>query len=212
MDNFFFDFDNTLADSSNVAVVATQRAYQARNLAIPTRAAIVDYMGVPIEVSFAKMAQETLSVAELAALFTEFRQQYQQAERAGMTIFPGMATTIDALKTQGKQLFVASSKHSVPLQRNLEQIGLGQSFTAICGSDMVAHYKPAPDGILNLLKRFDLDPQRSVMIGDAKYDIQMGRRAGVATAGAMWGAADPVAVKEEQPIYVLATPAALLNL
>ncbi|KRL93142.1 HAD family hydrolase [Levilactobacillus hammesii] len=212
MDNFFFDFDNTLADSSNVAVVATQQAYVAKGLVAPTREAIVGYMGVPIEVSFAQMATVPLSTPELEALFTEFRQQYQRAERTGITVFEGIPATITTLNARGKRLYVVSSKHSTPLQRNLDQVGLGQSFAAICGSDRVAHYKPAPDGILDLMARFDLDPQHSVMIGDAKYDIRMGHNAGVATAGAMWGAADPASVKAEKPTYLLDTPAALLEL
>lgn len=212
MDNFFFDFDNTLADSSNVAVLATQRAYTTKGLVAPTREAIVSYMGVPIEVSFAKMATVSLDDAELEDLFAEFRQQYQRAETTGITLFDGMASTIAELNRRGKRLYVVSSKNSVPLQRNLDQVGLGQSFVAISGSDMVAHYKPAPDGVRNLLQRFDLDATHSVMIGDAKYDIRMGHNAGVATAGAMWGAADPAAVKAEKPTYLLDTPAELLNL
>lgn len=212
MDNFFFDFDNTLANSSNVAVLATQRAYTAKGLAAPTREAIISYMGVPIEVSFAKMATVSLDDTALEDLFTEFREQYQRAETTGITLFDGMAATIAELNRRGKRLYVVSSKNSVPLQRNLDQVGLGQSFAAISGSDMVAHYKPAPDGVRNLLQRFDLDATHSVMIGDAKYDIRMGHNAGVATAGAMWGAADPAAVKAEKPTYLLDTPAELLNL
>lgn len=97
MDNFFFDFDNTLADSSNVAVLATQRAYTAKGLTMPTREAIVGYMGVPIEVSFAKMATVSLDDATLEDLFTEFRKQYQRAETTGITLFDGMAATIAEL-------------------------------------------------------------------------------------------------------------------
>ena len=57
MRNFLFDFDSTLADTRDVAVTATQKAYALKGLAIPSREAVVSYMGVPIEVSFAKMAQ-----------------------------------------------------------------------------------------------------------------------------------------------------------
>ncbi|UIF29705.1 HAD family hydrolase [Levilactobacillus brevis] len=212
MDNFFFDFDNTLVDSSEAAVRATQQAYALQGLTVPTRAAIVGYMGVPIEVSFAKMAAETLTDSDLEVLFTVFRQQYQLAERTGMTPFAGMTATLATLRERGKRLFVVSSKHSEPLRRNLAQAGFTGTFVAVCGSDMVANYKPAPDGVLNLLDRFGLDPQVSVMIGDAKYDIQMGQRAGAATAGALWGAADPAALRAEHPTALLATPTELLNL
>lgn len=212
MHNFLFDFDSTLADTRDVAVMATQKAYEAKGLAIPSREAVVSYMGVPIEVSFAKMATESLSEAALTDLYTEFRAQYHEAEKLGISLFDGMGATLATLKNQGARLFVVSSKHSVPLQRNLDQIGLGQTFEAISGSDTVTHYKPAPDGILSLLQRFDLDAKQSVMIGDAKYDMQMGNNAGIATAAAMWGAADPASVKAEQPTYLLQTPSELLTI
>lgn len=212
MHNFLFDFDSTLADTRDVAVLATQKAYEVKGLTPPSREAVVSYMGVPIEVSFAKMATESLSDAALAELYTEFRAQYHEAEKLGITLFTGMAEALTALKKRGEHLYVVSSKHSVPLQRNLDQLGLGQTFEAISGSDTVAHYKPAPDGILSLLDRFGLAANESVMIGDAKYDMQMGNNAGIATAAAMWGAADPVSVKAEQPTYLLRTPADLLTI
>lgn len=212
MHNFFFDFDSTLADTRNVAVIATQRAFAARGLTQPSRAAVVSYMGVPIEVSFAKMADHALTAAELESLYTTFREQYQQAEQLGISLFTGMADTLSELKARGERLYVVSSKHSVPLQRNLDQVGLGTTFAAISGSDTVANYKPAPDGILNLVDRFDLIAAESVMIGDAKYDMQMGHNAGVATAAALWGAADPASVKAEEPTYLLQTPMELLTI
>jgi len=212
MHNFFFDFDSTLADTRNVAVIATQRAFAARGLTQPSRAAVVSYMGVPIEVSFAKMADHALTAAELESLYTTFREQYQQAEQLGISLFTGMADTLSELKARGERLYVVSSKHSVPLQRNLEQVGLGTTFAAISGSDTVANYKPAPDGILNLVDRFDLVAAESVMIGDAKYDMQMGHNAGVATAAALWGAADPESVRAEEPTYLLRTPMELLTI
>ncbi|MFC6207100.1 HAD family hydrolase [Levilactobacillus tongjiangensis] len=212
MHNFFFDFDSTLADTRNVAVIATQRAFAARGLTQPSRATVVSYMGVPIEVSFAKMADRALTAVELETLYTTFREQYQQAEQLGISLFTGMADTLSELKARGERLYVVSSKHSVPLQRNLEQVGLGTTFAAISGSDTVANYKPAPDGILNLLDRFDLMAAESVMIGDAKYDMQMGHNAGVATAAALWGAADPESVKAEEPTYLLQAPMELLTI
>ncbi|WP_367295838.1 HAD family hydrolase [Levilactobacillus yonginensis] len=212
MHNFFFDFDSTLADTRNVAVAATQQAFTVSGLTQPSRAAVVSYMGVPIEVSFAKMADHALTATELKALYATFREQYQQAEQLGIALFAGMADTLSELKSRGDRLYVVSSKHSVPLQRNLEQVGLGTTFAAISGSDTVANYKPAPYGILNLLNRFDLVAAESVMIGDAKYDMQMGHRAGVATAAAMWGAADPNSVKAEEPTYLLQAPAELLTI
>ncbi|HIW71233.1 MAG TPA: HAD family hydrolase [Candidatus Levilactobacillus faecigallinarum] len=211
MQNFFFDFDGTLADTRAVAVTATQKAFAAKGLTEPSDDVVAGYMGIPIEVSFDKMADRPLTAAEHEPLYQEFRRQYGLAD-SQIKIFDGMADTLAELKHRGARLFVVSSKHSTPLQRNLNQIGLGATFEALCGSDTVAHYKPAPDGILNLLDRYDLQPEQSVMIGDAIYDIQMGQNAHVNTAAAMYGAADPAAVRAQQPTFFLEHPTDLLTI
>ncbi|WP_252902762.1 HAD hydrolase-like protein [Paucilactobacillus hokkaidonensis] len=54
MENYIFDFDGTLADSGQAAVLATQSAFKEFNLATPTTSQIEYYMGIPIEVSFKK--------------------------------------------------------------------------------------------------------------------------------------------------------------
>jgi D-glycero-D-manno-heptose 1,7-bisphosphate phosphatase len=41
--------------------------------------------------------------------------------------------------------------------------------------------KPAPGLIVGLARDFDVDPARSVMVGDRWRDIEAGRRAGCAT-------------------------------
>lgn len=210
MQNFFFDFDGTLADTRAVAVTATQKAFAIQGLTAPTSPVVASYMGVPIEVSFAKMADRPLDDAAREALYHEFRHQYDLAD-SEITLFPGMLETLQALTDQGKQLFVVSSKHSTPLKRNLAQVGITAFFKDVCGSDMVAHYKPAPDGILDLLARYDLRAADSVMIGDAIYDIQMGQNAQTTTAAALWGAADPTAVRAQQPTYLLQAPNDLLK-
>ena len=48
--------------------------------------------------------------------------------------------------------------------------------------------------------------------GKILNDMQMGHNAGVVTAAAMWGAADPASVKAEKPTYLLSKPEDLLTI
>jgi len=41
--------------------------------------------------------------------------------------------------------------------------------------------KPKPGMILNAIKEFNLDPEKSVLIGDSERDIKAGKRAGIGT-------------------------------
>lgn len=55
MENYMFDFDGTLADSGETAVLATQATFKDFGLSLPSSDQIRGYMGIPIEKSFPLM-------------------------------------------------------------------------------------------------------------------------------------------------------------
>lgn len=213
MDNFIFDFDGTLANSGKTGELATQSAFTEFGLKEPTSEDINYYMGIPIEVSFKKMApNKKFSDTEFESLLSIFRKNYKNLETRNLSLFDGIFDSLKELNSRKNKLFVVSSKHSTALTRNLESLRINQFFDGVIGSDQVKNFKPAPDGVLETLNKFNLAPDKSIMIGDAIFDLQMGKSAGVHTAGVIWGAHDVGALKQEQPDYILSSPKELLKL
>lgn len=114
------------------------------------------------------------------------------------------------LKLAGKQLFVCSSKTHPEIAHNLENLGLLDLFVDFVGADEVVNYKPASDEIDLLVKRHGLNLSESVMLGDAKYDIRIGKNAGCATCACTWGAFDPASLKKEKADYTVDYPLEIL--
>lgn len=213
MENYIFDFDGTLANSGQAAILATQVAFKEFNLAIPTTSQIEYYMGIPIEVSFKKMAaNHVFSDQSFTDLLNVFRRQYQIAEQTNLTLFPQMKSILQQLVNNQKRLFVVSSKHSTPLQRNLVQLHIDKYFQSVVGSDQVTHFKPAPDGVLKVLNQYSLSKNNSIMIGDAVFDLQMGQAAGIHTCGVTWGAHPVSELGKQHPDYLLNTVSELLTI
>lgn len=212
MKNYIFDFDGTLANSGKTAVYATQAAFEQFGLSIPDESLIEHYMGIPIEVSFKNMADRTLNELEFLDLLRKFRDFYKEYEIQYLTLFPNMMNTIIKLFNSGKDLFVVSSKHSTALLRNLKQLEIHQFFKDVSGSDQVVNFKPAPDGILNIIEKYSLDKEDTIMIGDAIFDIQMGKAAGINTCGVTWGAHNVDVLKNENPSYLINNVSELLEL
>lgn len=210
--NYFFDFDKTLADSGDVSVSALQRAFKNAHLEVPATDLVLSYMGIPAEVSVKEMASETLSDAQVQTICADFRSIYQAKEAATTTLYPGIADMLVALDARGKNLFIVSSKETAALKRNLKHLGILSRFKEVLGCDLVQHYKPAPDGVLLLLDRYTLDKATSLMIGDAKYDIQMGKAAGIQTCGATWGAFDVKGLQQEHPTFLIDQPKEILTI
>lgn len=212
METFLFDFDNTLADSGEASIMAVQKVFGDAAKPVPTRDMIFSEMGLPIETSFPIWENLDKNDVQLQKMYAEFREYYPTIEDRNTKLFPGIKETLGELKGAGHSLYVVSSKGSDSLGRNLDKLRIGQYFTDLIGSDLVANYKPAPDGILNLVDHYHVNKQQAVMIGDAVFDLQTGKRAGVNTAAAGWGAYDIHAIKAERPTYLLEQPQQLLDI
>lgn len=212
LENYLFDFDGTIADSGETGIIAVQKAFVDYGLEKPTAESVRYYMGVPIETFFPKISNRELNDAEWEEVFAIFRQYYSELELEITQLFPGMKETLMQLVEDGKRLFVVSSKNSVSLNRNLENLGIADLFTDTIGSDQVENYKPAPDGINILANRHDLDKAKTVMIGDAKYYLQMGKAAEVKTCGCAWDTYDIELLKKEEPDYLLEKVEKLLEI
>ncbi len=153
MDAYIFDFDGTLANSGSTGILATQAAFQQFNLSIPSNETINYYTGIPIEKSFKKMAVgHTFKEEEFDELLSAFRKYYKAYEQENLTLFPQIKEVLQNLRHSGKKLYVVSSKHSTALKRNLKFLEIASYFEGVIGSDQVENYKPAPDGVLYIVK------------------------------------------------------------
>ena len=206
-----FDFDGTLADSGAVVTVATQKAFIKNNLPAPTKQQVLDYMGLPIETFFPMLAPLAPQKV-LNQLYDDFRTFCAQNEDAGTKFFDGVIPTLKQLHDSGKDLFILSSNSSATIYHHLKRFKIDQLFTEVVGSDMVKNFKPNPESVNRVVHDFNLNRQQCVMIGDARYDLQMGKNAAVKTCGATWGAFNVDSLKQEQPTYLIHQPQQLLKL
>ncbi|MQS90143.1 HAD family hydrolase [Companilactobacillus mishanensis] len=212
INNYFFDFDKTLADTGNVSVNAMKQAFEINGLVQPETNTILSYMGIPAEISIPKMATKALSESDLTDLTDNFRYFYEKDEINSTKLYPKISEVLADLQSKNKNLFVVSSKKTDALLRNLKALSIDEYFTDIVGFDVVQNYKPAPDALLLLINKYHLGKTDSVMIGDAKYDLQMGKAAATKTCGATWGAFDIQSLKDENPTFLIDEPTKLLTL
>ncbi|WP_146551675.1 HAD family hydrolase [Rummeliibacillus sp. SL167] len=201
--NLIFDFDGTLADSRQCSVLATQQAFIEFGLKKPSEKQIEYYMGVPIEVSFKKMATTGFTDESFEKLLTIFRQAYKNLENKTLSTFPNIPNVLESIASSGKQLFVVSSKKSDVLLRNLQTLNINTYFKDIIGSDKVTHYKPHPEGILKLMDFYQLNADETVMIGDTIFDLQMAKSANVFSCGVTWGSHSKEALQEERSTFLV---------
>lgn len=199
---FIFDFDGTLADSRECGLIATREAFFNLDLTVPSDETITYYMGIPIEQSFQEMALEPLNETDFDELLTLFRILYKEYEGQYVKLFDGIPEVLAQL-SEIDDCFVASSKHSRVLLRNLDTLGIRPFFKDVVSADMVTYYKPHPESIFVLQERHQFPLHRAVMIGDATFDLQMGKSAGIRTCAVTWGSHDRASLLAEEPTYMM---------
>jgi len=206
-----FDLDGTLLDSKECSVKATKAAFKEMGLKVPSEVVIEHYMGIPIEESFFKMSEQPLDQETAAELIRIFRAYYQTFEESTLKVFPEIPHVLEILNKRKVPCFVVSSKKTAVVKRNLAAQDLVAFFEEIIGSDAVTHYKPHPEGINKVVAHYQFDPTKTIMIGDAIFDIQMGKAAGVKTIAVTWGSHDPKKLSEENPDALVDAPREILD-
>lgn len=206
-----FDLDGTLLDSRECSIKATKAAFTEMGLKVPSEVVIEHYMGIPIEESFFKMSEQPLDQETATELIRVFRTYYQTYEESTLNVFPEIPHVLEILMKRKVPCFVVSSKKTAVVKRNLAAQNLVAFFEEIIGSDAVSHYKPHPEGITKVVTQYQFDPTRTIMVGDAIFDIQMGKAAGVKTIAVTWGSHDAKKLSADKPDALAEAPQDILD-
>lgn len=124
----------------------------------------------------------------------------------------GLYPLISALRKNGCRIAVATTDITERAQVALKHLGIAGSVDAVAGQDRVARPKPAPDMVELILEELNVAREKTVVVGDAITDVEMGINAGVlASIGVESGltpreellAKTPLVIKDISGIKVL---------
>jgi phosphoglycolate phosphatase len=102
-------------------------------------------------------------------------------------LFAGAVDTIKTLNKRGFKLAVATGKGRRGLNLALQHCALTHYFHATRTVDE-CFSKPHPQMLHELMEALVVLPERTLMIGDTSYDLQMAKNAGVSAVGVTYGA------------------------
>ncbi len=139
-----------------------------------------------------------------------YRERYYAMEFE-LEPFPGVVEVLDALRADGLELAVVTSKISWGATGELTRTGLLDRFATVVGHDDCDRHKPEPDPLFVAMERMALDePGQIAYIGDTPSDVKAGRAAGCHTIGATWGSLDAERVRAESPDLLAEHPSEVL--
>lgn len=107
--------------------------------------------------------------AELA----DFRARYSETPTPVSSLFPDVASGLNALHAQGFRLSICSNKPQHLCEKVLADTGLTPLFDEVVGGQEGFRPKPAQDLLDEVLRRIDATPEECLFIGDSELDHQI---------------------------------------
>ncbi|HEX2091580.1 MAG TPA: HAD-IA family hydrolase [Longimicrobiaceae bacterium] len=203
-----FDFDGTLADTTELIMRSYRHTMAAHLGRVPPDEEWLRGFGMTLEVQIARFAR---SPGEAAAMLETYRV-FQQAHYADLLRpFPGAVRAVEALARSGVGLAIVTSRHRESTLRGVDLCGIVDHFPLIVTPEDVAEPKPHPEPVLFALERLGVRPEEAVFVGDSPHDMAAGRAAGTRTAGALWGPFPRAALERESPDWLWERPEEVLG-
>lgn len=184
-DLIVFDWDGTLVDSTQLIVDSIRAASADVGLLPPEPSVARSIIGLGLPEALRTLfgpLNETLQ----QQLTARYRYHYF-AQDHEVPLFHGVDEAIVNLAGQGFMLAVATGKGRNGLNRSLHRSGLQQHFLATRCVDECCS-KPHPQMLLEIMDELGAAPERTLMIGDTSFDLQMAANAGTASIAVTYGA------------------------
>jgi phosphoglycolate phosphatase len=198
-DLIVFDWDGTLFDSTALIVRSIQAACRDLDVTVPSDEAAAYVIGLSLGDAL-RHAAPGLSAERYPELSRRYRHHYFNDQHA-LTLFDGVLPMLQALRQRNHWLGVATGKSRLGLNAALDTVALHHVFDATRTADETAS-KPNPQMLLELMREFGVEPERTLMIGDTTHDLQLAINAGAAGVAVTYGAHEPAQLHALQPRHV----------
>jgi pyrophosphatase PpaX len=195
-----YDFDGTLADSTELIMRCYRHTMTTHLPVCPPDEEWLAGFGTPLDVQIARFAR---SPAEFEAMMDTYRGYQDLHHDTLLSPFPGAVETVRELRRRGVALAIVTSKRRRGTMMGMERCGISGDFGVVITPDDVSQAKPHPEPVRAALERLGVAPEEALFVGDSPHDMASGRAAGAWTAAALWGPFPREALLPERPDVLL---------
>lgn len=216
MNLVIFDLDGTLIDSAAIILGAQVETFRRCGLVHPGREAGLGIVGLTLDIALMQLAGLDQPDDRLTETYKEvfgaMRLQAQTDPSLAEPLFPGVAAMLDVLAERpDTMLGIATGKSRRGADYIVEHYGWGHRLATIQTADD-APSKPHPGMILQAMGETGVVPERTLMVGDSSFDIQMAVAAGVTPVAVSWGFQPVASLQALGARHVLSDCAELLGI
>ena len=184
-----FDLDGTLLNTLSDLATAGNRALEALGYPSHPINAYRYFVGNGIPNLIHRILPDGHTDEQHSECYKLF-QEYYSAHKADLTApYEGIVELIKELDSQGIICCVNTNKahdFAVELIRKF----FGDSIKAVIGQGSGFPLKPSPDAAEELCRRYNIQKENTIYVGDSNVDMQTAAAAGIDSCGVLWGFRD----------------------
>lgn len=201
IENYIFDLDGTLINSSNEIIKCLKQAFNKANINIDEKKLTSDIIGPPIH-QIIESISDNVDENSLKQIIKNFRHIYDYDAEDSSFLYEGVLKELIFFKTSGKRLFIATFKPHIPTMRLMDLLNLNMFETAYT-IDYPKNFSNKTEIVNTLISKYKLDKNKTVMIGDASSDMIAAKENGILGVGALWGyGSDKSLLKEHADLVI----------
>lgn len=200
--NILFDLDGTLTDPKIGITKSVSYALEKMGITVENLDELKIFIGPPLAVSFQDFYG--FDEAKTNKAIEYYREYFSVTGLYENEVYAGIKELLELLvKNQEIRLFVATSKPQVFAQQIIEHFGLSSYFDYVCGSELDGTRSAKAEIIGYLIKNFNLNPEKTVMIGDRKHDIIGAHHQGIHSIAVGYGFGSREELIDIQPTHLV---------
>jgi phosphoglycolate phosphatase len=204
-DLLILDLDGTLVDSEALLVALVNDTLAAQGYSRADTRAIGASIGLPLDEVFRRAAPGA-SAEHVDALCTRYRLHADAPEFVRQFgLYAEVQQTLTSVRAAGLRTVIATSKRLATTLDILRHCTIDDQIDAVIGGDCVVRGKPHPEMVHRAHAMFPTAAVRTVVVGDTRFDMEMGRAAGVATCAVTYGVHAAHELRALHPDFVIDT-------
>jgi len=206
-----FDLDGTLLNTLEDLKDSTNFVLASYGYPEKTQGEIKSFVGNGVSKLIERAIPNGKENLNFQECLKQFKLNYSQNMYNKTAPFEGIEDMLSDLQNNNIQTAVVSNKFDEAVKTLCEKYFAGKISIAV-GESHKVRKKPAPDGILEVMKDLEANPRETIYVGDSEVDVQTAINSGLSCVGVTWGYREKSLLISEGADFIIETPAELLKL
>ena len=184
-DWLLFDLDGTLTDPFEGITRSVEYALNAFGIEVEDRRSLAPFIGPPLVESLTERYGFTMEDA--VAAVAKYREYFAVKGLYENELFEGIPELLRDCRKAGYKISMATSKPTHYAKIIAEHFDIARYFDAIHGSSLDGSRITKSSVVAEAVREEGLEPERALMIGDRRHDVEGAREHGIKTVGVLYG-------------------------